>query len=61
MIESEIRDAKPDMKPAFFEALNKNGVITEVELSAETLERVYGPLRKQVREERQIRLRMLGL
>ncbi len=47
VIESEIRNAKPDMKPAFFDALNKGGVIAEAELSAETLERVYGPLRKQ--------------
>ncbi len=50
MIESEIRNAKPDMKPAFFEALNSKGVINESELSAETLERVYGTLRRQAGE-----------
>ena len=48
MIESEIKAVNPDMKPVFFDALNKEGSISE-QTSAESLARAFGPLQKQVR------------
>lgn len=48
VIESELKAPKIDMKTVFFNALNKLGVISEQELSLESLNRVYGPLQKQV-------------
>lgn len=49
VIESEMKDTKVDMKPVFFDALAKNSVISEQEISVESLGRCYGPLQKQVR------------
>ena len=49
VIESEMKDTKVDMKPIFFDALAKNSVIPEQEISVESLGRCYGPLQKQVR------------
>ena len=49
VIESEMKDTKVDMKPVFFDALAKNSVIPEQEISVESLGRCYGPLQKQVR------------
>jgi programmed cell death 6-interacting protein len=48
VIESELKNTKVDMKPVFFDALTKNSVIAEHELSVESLGRCYGPLQKQV-------------
>ena len=48
VIESEMKDTKVDMKPIFFDALAKNSVIPEQEISVESLGRCYGPLQKQV-------------
>ncbi|TRY67905.1 hypothetical protein TCAL_03284 [Tigriopus californicus] len=48
VIESELKAPKIDMKTVFFNALNKLGVISEQELSLESLNRVYGPLQKLV-------------
>ena len=49
MIESEIKAINPDMKPIFFDALNKEGSIAEQNISAESLGRAFGPLQKQVK------------
>ena len=43
-----MKDTKVDMKPVFFDALAKNSVIPEQEISVESLGRCYGPLQKQV-------------
>ena len=51
VIESEMKDTKVDMKPIFFDALAKNSVIPEQEISVESLGRCYGPLQKQVRTD----------
>ena len=48
VIESEMKDTKVDMKPVFFDALAKNSVIPEQEISVESLGRCYGPMQKQV-------------
>ena len=48
VIESELKDTKVDMKPVFFDAMAKNSVVPEHELSVESLGRCYGPLQKQV-------------
>merc|ERR1719245_367638 len=50
VIESEMKDTKVDMKPIFFDALAKNSVIPEQEISVESLGRCYGPLQKQVND-----------
>ena len=60
MIESELKTANVDMKPVFFAALNKDGIINESDLSSESLGRVLGPLQAQVtdslnRQEQMIR------
>ena len=49
VIESEIKAINPDMKPIFFDALNKEGSIAEQNISAESLGRAFGPLQKQVK------------
>ena len=43
-----MKDTKVDMKPIFFDALAKNSVIPEQEISVESLGRCYGPMQKQV-------------
>ncbi len=47
-MEAELKEAKFDMKSIFFDALNRQGTINESDLSSEALDRVFGPLRRQV-------------
>ena len=49
VIESEIKGTKPDMKSIFTNIYTKEGVISEEQLSLESLGRAFGPLQKQVR------------
>jgi hypothetical protein len=49
VIESELKAVNPDMKPIFFDALNRDGSISEQTISTESLGRAFGPLQKQVR------------
>jgi hypothetical protein len=48
VIESELKAVNPDMKPIFFDALNRDGSISEQTISTESLGRAFGPLQKQV-------------
>ena len=48
VIESEIKDTKPDMKSVFLNIFAKDGVISEEPVSVESLGRTFGPLQKQV-------------
>ena len=47
VIESKMMNTKEDMKPVFYDALARNSVIPEQEISVASLERCYGPLQKQ--------------
>ena len=48
VIESEIKGTKPDMKTVFLNIYAKDGVISEEQVSLESLGRGFGPLQKQV-------------
>ena len=48
VVESEIKGTKPDMKTVFLNLYAKDGVISEEQVSLESLARTYGPLQKQV-------------
>lgn len=50
VIESELKSATTDMKAAFLNALAKDGVIDEPNMSVEHIGQCYGPLQKQVSE-----------
>lgn len=50
VIESELKSATTDMKSSFLSALAKDGVISEPQMSVESLGHLYGPLQKQVKE-----------
>jgi len=49
VIESELKNAKPEMRNVFLEAYHKDGVIPE-QISTESLARVFGPLQNQVED-----------
>ena len=48
VVESEIKGTKPDMKSVFSKALTQDGVISEEQISLESLGRSFGPLQQQV-------------
>ena len=48
VIESEIKGTKPDMKTVFLNIYAKDGVISEEQVSLESLGRGFGPFQKQV-------------
>ena len=48
VVESEIKGTKPDMKSVFSKALTQDGVISEEQISLESLGRSFGPLKQQV-------------
>ncbi|KAK2582526.1 hypothetical protein KPH14_004820 [Odynerus spinipes] len=50
VIESELKSATIDMKATFLNALAKDSVIDEPNMSVESIGQCYGPLQKQVRE-----------
>lgn len=49
-MESEFQSATVDMRPVFLRALADEGAISEATISNETIEKVYGPLQKQVQD-----------
>ena len=49
VIESEIKGMKPDMKTVFMNIYAKDGVISEEQVSVESLQRAFSSLQKQVR------------
>lgn len=54
VIESEIKSMSfNDMKSKFMSALVKDGAINELALTSEALGEVYGPLQKQIRENKE--------
>lgn len=50
VIESELKSATTDMKTTFLNALAKDGLIDEPNISVESIGKCYGPLQKEVRE-----------
>jgi hypothetical protein len=48
VIESEFKGVSVDMKPAFFESLNKEGRVNENNIIIESLANSFGSLQKQV-------------
>merc|ERR1712018_882588 len=50
VVESEIKGTKPDMKSVFINLYAKEGVISEEQVSLESLGRAFGPLQKQSQE-----------
>jgi hypothetical protein len=52
-IESELKSATVDMKSKFLNALAQDGAISEHAMSVESLEMIYGPLQRQVKESLQ--------
>ena len=48
VIESEIKGTKPDMKSVFGKTFTQDGVISEEQISLESLGRAFGPLQSQV-------------
>ena len=48
VIESEIKGTKPDMKSVFTKLYAKDGVVSEEQVSLESLGRAFGSLQKQV-------------
>ena len=48
VIESEIKGTKPDMKSVFTKLYTKDGVVSEEQVSLESLGRAFGSLQKQV-------------
>ncbi|XP_076336080.1 programmed cell death 6-interacting protein-like isoform X2 [Tachypleus tridentatus] len=49
-LETEFKSATIDMKPKFIDALTQDGTTNEQSISAETLNELFGPLQKRVRE-----------
>merc|ERR1719414_1824207 len=49
VIESELKNANPEMRKVFLEAYQKEGLVQE-QISTESLSRVFGPLQNQVEE-----------
>ena len=49
VIESEIKATKPDMKTVFSKSFTQDGVISEEQMSLESLGRAFGPLQQQVK------------
>jgi len=48
VIESEFNAVSVDLKPAFFESLNKDGRVNESSIIIDSLANSYGSLQKQV-------------